>query len=183
MGLTRKQILNLLFDAYKTGSNVSVETIAAYNSLLADMPTVVLKAGIVKSIKNCKFLPTIAEIRYHSQNFVGDVTGEKIKDYAEAWAEVMENMRNLGVAKAPKWSTKEIEKAVNTLGWYELCTVEAKDLNIIRAQFKAIYNAVCERSKNATENKAIFNALSEPERKQIQKTDDLVKKLVDKSVK
>ena len=170
-------IEELLIGSYKSTANIAPETIANYTMLLADIPTATLQAGILKCIKTCKFFPTIAEIREASQNFVAEITDNRVKDYAEAWAEVWQNMKDTGAHGVPKWSTAEIKQAVDTIGWMNICLVEDEKLSMLRAQFRDIYNTVARRGKEKRLNEEIYKALPAKQREQVKSVGDIVKQL------
>lgn len=176
----REQLFSILLTSYKTSSNVTVETIKVYSMMLSDIPTPALKVGVMKCISSCKFFPTIAEIREASQAFVAEVSGTKEKDYTEAWDEVWYHMQHTGAYKAPKWSTENVEKAVNNFGWVNICVVEEDKLSTLRAQFRDVYNAIIKRSIESNKNKQMFGALSESARKQLNVSEKFIKELAEK---
>lgn len=177
MEINNTEILTMLFDSFKDGVNAPTETINAYISNLSDIPAPILKAGVIKSINACKFFPKIAEVRENCKEFYADVTGQRIKNHAEAWSEVMEKIRSVGINRIPTWSTPEINLAVKAFGWLSLCVLEERDLNTARAQFRDIYKAICERANNKAENEQIFNKLTTKEKKQLQASKDFVKQI------
>lgn len=173
----REDLFILLLDAYKSGGNVSEDTIITYGMMLADVPFPALKAGIIKCIAICKYFPTIAEIRTAAQEVAVEVSGTKLKDFAEAWSEVTEAVKKIGYYGKPTWSSQEIEEAVQAFGWIELCTVEQKDINVVRAQFKGIYNAICDRSEQKDHNLQAFCSLSAAEKKQLNPAEKITKEI------
>lgn len=180
MGIeTKKEVFNLLFSSYKNANDVSAETISAYMLLLADIPFVQLKTGVIKCIATCKYLPSIAEIREAAREVIAEVTDSRLKTYAEAWAEVENNVKTVGYYGKPAWSTPEIEEAVRSVGWIELCVLESADVNVMRAQFKGIYNTICERSKERQHNMQAYTALTPSERKQMNPADSFIKELTE----
>lgn len=177
MGVTRKEILNILLDAYKSTNNISAETMLVYSATLADIPIPALKSGVVKCIESCKFFPSVAEIRQASKDFYEEVSGTRRKSYDEAWLEVMQNLKSVGYYGTPHWSSTEIEQAVKTMGWTELCSIEEEALQAVRAQFRGIYNAICERNSNSAKNQALYQSLSPEQKAQLHPAEEFVKKL------
>lgn len=177
----RSDALNLLFDSYKSSVGITTDTIRVYNLMLADIPVEILFKAVQKCVTTCKFLPSIAEVREAAKSFVAEVEGSRIKGYEEAWDEVQRAVRQVGVySPAPQWSTMEIAKVVRAIGWPELCTVESEDVNTMRAQFKAMYEAFCRRSKEEAENQGLYLTMTPEQRAKLKPADDFVKALAQK---
>ena len=181
---SRKEIFNLLFASYKSGNEVSTETIKAYTALLSDIPTPQLKASVVKCTTTCKYLPSIAEIREAAMEISAEVTDSRLKTFAEAWGEIEKNVKTVGYYGKPQWSAPEIEEAVKIIGWIELCTVEQAALNTMRAQFKGIYTSICERKQQRQHNIQAFHSLTASEKKQLNPAESFINQLAEqKSIK
>lgn len=170
----RKEILNLLFGSYKAGTGISTETMTAYSLMLSDIPIPALKAGVMKCITTCKFLPSIAEIREASIEFYEDVTDSKQKTHAEAWNEVLKNITGVGYYGTPKWSTEEIKQAVETIGYINLCVMEQEQVSIYAAQFRGIYNQICMQKQARKEHQKIFNQLSQTDQKKLKPAETFI---------
>lgn len=179
--MKRDEVLMLLFNAYKGSANIEVETIKTYTLMLADIPLNVLFPAVRKCINTCKFLPSIAEIREAAKAFKSDVDGTRQKDYAEAWSEVEKALKEVGYYGKPEWSSPEIEKAVQAMGWMELCCMEGEAVNTTRAQFRQIYEIFCKRSTEEASHQALFQALPQAEQAKLGPSqsfvDGLTKKL------
>lgn len=175
----RNKIFNLLFGSYKTGTTIAPETMSAYKLMLTDIPVPALKAGVMKCITNCKFLPSIAEIREASQDFYEEVTDTRKKSYSEAWNEVLKTLASVGYYGKPQWSTPEIAQAVESLGYINLCTMEQEQVPTYAAQFRGIYNQTCERSKAQTQNQALYQGLSAESRRELNPAKNFIDKLAE----
>ena len=58
--------------------------------------------------------------------------------------------------ETPKWSTPEIEAAINAFGWYDLHIALHADMSIIRAQIRRFYEDACERIERKARNEALL---------------------------
>lgn len=132
-------VLRQLVAAY-TNTQVSDETVAIYIRLLRDIPADDLQTIVDQSIAECKFLPTVAEIRdrWHSlTRGLGELTS------AEAWGMVMMEIRRVGYTGAPHFESQKVARVVKMIGWRELCMSEEPGID--RAQFMRMYDQVARR--------------------------------------
>lgn len=135
-------ILRQLFSAYPN-SQATIETIAVYDRLLSDIPAGDLQTVVDQCIAECKFLPTVAEIRerYHGlTRKLGQLTA------TDAWGIVKTEIRRVGSWGTPEFDDPIIAKVVRNMGWLELCTSEAPE-GVDRAQFERAYNELVERGE------------------------------------
>ena len=126
--------ITMMFTAYGQGGDA--ERIAMYVEMLADIPDDVLDKVCKKAVYESKYLPSIAELVQSANNFIGEVAGQTILPWDEAW--------------------KEIEKAVKAFGWQELCEVTIKELPIVRAQLRDMHNGICEQSRRSKINNYVM---------------------------
>jgi len=91
----------------------------------------------------------------------------------EAWAELRKAITDYGSYSNPKFSSPVIAKAVEALGWKEICLSDI-DNSWIREHFFRIYNALREREKF----KELPKLIEEPAGKELpEKAIDLTEKL------
>lgn len=133
-------IIRQLVAAYPN-AQVTVETIAVYDRLLSDIPPSELQTVVDQCVATCKFLPTVAEIR-DKWNSLTAALGQP--SAAEAWGEVLKEIRRVGWIGAPEFANPAIAQVVKMMGWRELCSSE----NVVadRAHFMRMYDQVIERS-------------------------------------
>ena len=91
---------------------------------------------------------------------MGEMAGNGVLSWDEAWKEIVKEMHDTFVYGKPKFSRPEIEKAVNAFGWQELCEVTIKELPIVRAQLRDMYNGICETSKKSKINAYVLGTAS-----------------------
>src|SRR5215218_257481 len=89
-----------LVSAYPN-TQVTVETIAVYDRLLTDIPPTDLQTVVDQCIATSRFLPTVAEIRdkWHALTVT---LGQPSS--AEAWGEVLKEIRRVGWIGVPEFS-------------------------------------------------------------------------------
>lgn len=136
------KILRQLFSAY-ANAQVTVETIAVYDRLLSDIPPGDLQTVVDQCIAECKFLPTVAEIRerYHAlTRTLGRLTA------TDAWGMVKREIRRVGSWGSPTFDDPTVAKVVRNMGWMELCMSESPE-GVDRAQFERMYNETVARQE------------------------------------
>lgn len=135
-------ILRQLVSAYPN-SQATRETIAVYDRLLRDIPDTDLQAVVDQCIAECKFLPTVAEIRerYHAlTRTMGQLSA------TDAWGIVKSEIRRIGSWGTPTFDDPVIAKVVRNMGWMELCMSESPE-GVDRAQFERAYNELVQRGE------------------------------------
>ena len=141
--------ITMLFTAFGNGGEA--ERMAMYVQMLQDIPADVLDKVCRKAILECKYLPSIAELLQAARDFMGEET----LPFADAWDEIETQMKEAFVYEKPKFSRPEIERTVNAFGWQELCEVTTKELPIVRAQLRDMYNGICEQSRKTKVNQYV----------------------------
>ncbi len=154
-GEIRTGIMLSMFAFYGQGSDEAKG--AAYTRFLIDIPIDVLQAACDKLVLTSKFLPTVSEIIAAAQSLVEESNGQRMKTWDEAWAEIQQVCKDVFIYGKPTWSTVEIEAAVNSFGYKELCTAPQKDMQIVRAQMRQIYESVCARAKDKQVNEFVLS--------------------------
>lgn len=116
------------------------ESVRLYITCLLDLPFGPAKAGALNLITqpNRRFMPAIGEIRAAILN-----TMHPIPSAEEAWAEVIQQIHEVGSYGRPSFSHPLIEKAVRAADWATLC--QSDQPAIERAHFLRIYKAFQER--------------------------------------
>lgn len=150
----KAKAITMLFGSYGQGSDA--ERMAIYVEMLADIPADVLDKVCKKAVYESKYLPSIAELVQSANNFIGEMVGQTILPWDEAWKEIEKEMHDTFVYGKPQFSRPEIEKAVKAFGWQELCEVTIKELPIVRAQLRDMYNGICEQSRRSKINSYVM---------------------------
>ena len=150
----KAKAIAMMFASFGQGSEA--ERMAIYVEMLNDIPADVLEKVCKKAILECKFLPSIAELVQSARNFIGDMTGNSTPTWEEAWKEIEHEMQTTFVYGEPQFSHPAIKQAVDAFGWQELCSVLTKDLPIVRAQLRDMYNGICEQSRRSKINSYVM---------------------------
>jgi hypothetical protein len=148
-------------------NHLSAEGVRAYANLLEDVPAVVLKTAMEQCAKDCKFFPSVAEIRDRATK-ISTVGPENA---AEAWEDVMIAMKRDGFYRQPKFENAITQRAVAAMDWQALCSSENTIAD--RAHFMKIYDQLIEPLKQNAKLTPNARALREEltnERRQISTT-------------
>jgi len=86
----------------------------------------------------------IAHIRHYA------LADPNRKTAAEAWGEVLSEVSRVGSYGAPQFTTSEIHRAIECVGWRDICLSE--QIGVERAHFMRAYDGINERD--------IFNAVA-----------------------
>lgn len=156
-----EKVMKLLVTCRKAfpHSKADAETLTLYVRLLESLSYAEIEAAVFKTMRTCKFFPTVAEILEAAQSVKGEATETDIPTAGEAWKEAMDNVRKNHLYKQWTYSTPEVKQAVEQFGKMELIALEEDAMNTARAQFMRIYNAVVEKRKDRRVNRETLNAL------------------------
>jgi hypothetical protein len=133
-------LLATISDAFPERLKVSPGMLSVWSDMLADLALPeaygALKAYLADGPPHP---PSISDIRTRCA-----ASRVALPDAALAWAEVDHAMRHLGRDKEPKWSHPAIARAVDAIGWRELCNTMSSDINTVRAQWRGFFLASSE---------------------------------------
>lgn len=135
-------VLSQLFSAY-ANAKIDEGTTAVYVRLLRDIPPADLQTVVDQSIAECKFLPTVAELRerWHTlTRTLGQLSA------AEAWGQVKAEVRRIGSWGKPEFDDPTVARVVRMMGWNEICMSEAPE-GVDRAQFMKMYEQLAGREE------------------------------------
>lgn len=159
------QIIKLLTPYMAVFPNCKLDRIGLllYSKSLLPLRIQEIEAAMTKLLQTCKFFPSVAEIfdaadSVHS--YIEAANGSRLPTPAEAWAEAMRNVKEFSLYRPWVYSAPEVQQAVEQFGRYELAMLEAKDVNIARAQFMRIYESVVNRSRGDRENRRALATLN-----------------------
>ena len=152
----RTKAIVTLLAIWNFGGNTDM--ITAYVTATKDINVDILEKTCKKLMVECESRPVPATILKAAQNFINEINGADILPWDEAWKEIEKEMHDTFVYGKPKFSRPEIEKAVSAFGWEELCNVLTKDLPIVRAQLRDMYNAICEQSRKSKVNRYVMGS-------------------------
>ena len=113
--------------------------------LLGDIPFQIAMLALKKYALSNKFPPSVSEIR----TIAADLTGERLPDADEAWGQVNNAIRRFGYMRereALDSMSEPVRKAVERIGFQNICQSPYEQLNTLRAQFRGAYEAEYRRS-------------------------------------
>lgn len=113
--------------------------------LLGDIPFQTAILALKKYALSNKFPPSVSEIR----TIAADLTGERLPDADEAWGQVNNAIRRFGYMRereALDSMREPVRKAVERIGFQNICQSPYEQLNTLRAQFRGAYESEYRRS-------------------------------------
>lgn len=153
------QILATMFAAYDKADND--KQLAAYAMMLKDIPVQVLMKACHKLMLESKFLPAISEVIQACRIITGEINPEaRERTWAEAWEEIMEQVRICGTYDRPTFSTPEIGAAAKAYGWRELCQLHTDEIQTASAQCRRFYEDACNRKHDKQINAFVLKIIS-----------------------
>ena len=136
-----------MFAAYDQAENE--KRLAAYSMALTDVPEELLMRACHKLMLTKVFIPSIAEIIEACRSLVGGVDDTKReRTWAEAWEEILLQVRQCGLYEKPSWPTPEIAAAVKSYGYTNLCNLNRSELQTASAQCRRFYEDACQNKNN-----------------------------------
>ena len=150
----RTKIITALMAIWNCASNEDL--ITAYVATLKDVPVELLDRACKKLAIESESRPVPATILKAARNLQSEIAGADILPWDQAWKEIEKEMHDTFVYGTPRFSKPEIKKAVDAFGWQELCEVTIKELPIVRAQLRDMYNSICEQSRERRTNKYVL---------------------------
>lgn len=119
------------------------DLIKAYVIATKDVPADLLAKTCERLAVESESRPVPANIIKVARNLIGKINGTGMLPWHEAWKEIEREMNETFVYGTPKFSRPEIKQTVDAFGWNELCEVTVKELPIVRAQLKNMYESIC----------------------------------------
>jgi len=148
-----------LHQVSKNARDVDAAVLDIYVEDLADLPTEQVAQAIRELRKSVVFFPAIGEIR---NRVVQIIAGAILVDPEACWAEVLREIKRVGTAGTVtyfmdgemrtitrQFSSPMIERAVQQIGWAEICGAQVENMGTIRAQFREAIKAIQRREIDA----------------------------------
>jgi hypothetical protein len=166
-----KGVLMQLFAAYPN-TKAEDETIAVYLRGLKNMNITVEELQVVvdQAIATERFLPPISVLREIHRSLTANLNQ---MDGEEAWGLVQSEIRRIGSWGTPRFEDERTAKAVQAMGWLNLCQSDAPGVE--RAQFMRIYNSMAQRAERI--DKLLPQAKAMAEHRGLLPVDTVVKAL------
>jgi hypothetical protein len=154
MSATHEQIVRTLVAAFRPPRWDDTST-ATYAMDLADIDPDVLTVVAQDLRRSARYMPTIGELRAAALA----LTGDRVPDVGDAWAEVQHALRHVGRYGVPDWSHPVIERTVEALGgWHALCNANDEQ-PWTRRDFERTFNRYAEREQHDAITGPVLGAL------------------------
>lgn len=153
------KILTAFLKLYPS-SRLDKEGLTMYLLMLYDVSAGELIVAMQEIARHSKFYPSVSEILDTIEALRGVVDpSRRVPSADEAWYEVTRQMQEAFPYKAPRFSTPEIAATVRNMGWRMICMTPTRDMNIVRAHFRDIYQNMLRRAQGEKETRAILASL------------------------
>jgi hypothetical protein len=141
-----------------------------YHEILDDIDDVLLMAATKQWLSTSHpFHPAPGELR----DLAARMANHDELSADEAWAEVINAVRNVGSYGVPIWSNDTITQTMQAFGrWKDFCAIEDDQMSIIRSQFLKIYAAQQSRRHDdrlmLPEVQAVIKRIADQKRREIE---------------
>ncbi len=119
-------------------------TCRAYEKFIEDLDFGLARDAVRRLASTAKFRPSIAEFREAAAVLR---VGER-RTGADAWGDVVKAIRHVGIYGAPKFEVPFTARAVEALGWRNLCLGDSSEASD-RARFCEVYDAIAGSERRA----------------------------------
>lgn len=130
-------ILALLSSAYPY-AKVTKETAAMFHEVWQDLSFVDCQKAVGATVRISEMFPSAALIRKEVLRQKGLMSLSS----AEAWGEVMSQVREIGRYGRPQFRSQTITQTVTAIGWREFC--DSENQGVLRAHFMKMYDKMAE---------------------------------------
>ncbi len=144
--MTKTQVIEMvgILSSVFPDQKWSEATCKAYEMFLVDLDYELAQSAIRRLASTQKFRPSVAEIRAAAAD---TALGEK-RSGADAWGDVVKAIRHVGSYGAPKFDDPFTARAVEALGWRNLCLGDSSEASD-RARFCEVYDAISGSERRA----------------------------------
>lgn len=109
-----------------------------FHEVWKDLSFVECQRAVGTVIRTSEMFPSAAQIRKEVMRQMGVMSSSS----AEAWSEVMNQVREIGRYGRPKFSSQAVTDTVLALGWREIC--DSENQGVLRAHFFKMYDKMAE---------------------------------------
>ena len=137
------ELVGLMSAAYP-GAKVSDATVEVYVAMLKDIPLDILTASVQQCMAESEFLPTVAKVRDKALALTAPIAPAPL----EAWGIVLKAIGVYGFYRTPEFADPIITKAVDCIGWRNICCTEMDNQGVDRAHFSRVYEGLLRQAEN-----------------------------------
>lgn len=129
------------------------ESVTAYHLALSDISYEDATHAVGLLLRTNKFMPAPSEICEKVAE-----TRLDLEPWEDAWAELLRVIQQWGIYRRhpargpwPGWSSELVERAVNHVGYDNVCLCELDQMGTLRAQFRDVYQREATRRTRAVQ--------------------------------
>lgn len=150
------QHIAVLFGAYGQGSDIDRQSIYVadledFSAELVGMATKKLRLTSESS-----FVPTINDIIKACKSLVATNNDKELPTWGEAQREISKQIQDAGIYKKPVFSRPEIEQAVRSVGWLNICMATTTTMGYLWKNLQDRYEDACRRRQDTQVNRYIL---------------------------
>lgn len=131
-----------------------------YVEMLSDIPPLLVAVAVQKLINSSKFMPSIAEIRQTVKSLCVIAHQEGASDWTFAWQKLNKEIQRAGSYGHPEFDDPLLAETVRRMGWLNICQTPVKDISILRAQFRQVYEQLVNQSDERKEYEMALRQLT-----------------------
>lgn len=106
------------------------------------------------------FAPHPTEVVRRAREIVGEFAPD---DFDVVWAEIMKAVRKTGSWSTPTWSTPDVARLVESVGWKHFCESPEENLPVVRAQMRDFWTTIRARARvRDSVDRAVGGGLPDP---------------------
>lgn len=135
-GREAEGVLRLLAVNYSRDLSKNPALVDLWCEVLRPYPAPAVRAAVLAHIARSPYWPTLSEV-------LTPLAQADQLDADEAWAQVLAEVRRVGLYGTPQFADPLVADTVARLGWRAVCTSEAPD--VLRGQFRQFYQTARDR--------------------------------------
>lgn len=135
------------------GREIRPELVGVWHEFMLDITSEEGARSMRQHVAESPHFPTIADIRRRVAEVRVDAPA-----LSEAWEEVRKQIAKVGSYGVPVFSHPAVERAVEALGWREICMTLEEDAPTLRAQFERYLKSNLEAGNKAANHGALEQA-------------------------
>lgn len=131
------------------------DTLQVYAAMLQDLELADAERAVVECIAECKFFPTVAEIRERVARARVAYQPAEL-----AWCDVISAVRQFGIYRTPEFDNPCTAIAVSNVGWRAICNSTSPGVE--RAHFIRAYDRALELARAEVTTTALLRHVDRP---------------------
>ncbi len=129
----------------------SGEVLKFWYALLSDLQDDVFISAVIDLCRNLEGLPPRTNIPALIRSRAFELNNRRRPTPEEAWAEVRREISSKGHSSSPEFSDPLVKRAVDTIGWYDICVTPESDISAVRGHFFRVYSSLLEKERREEE--------------------------------